>query len=40
MILVGRKVGDCICLMALDKLNVVPVDTHVLQVGFSFEIEI
>ena len=37
---VGPKVADCICLMALDKLEAVPVDTHVWQVaqqhyGFS-----
>lgn len=37
---VGPKVADCICLMALNKLEAVPVDTHVCQVaqqhyGFS-----
>ena len=37
---VGPKVADCVCLMALDKLEAVPVDTHVWQVakrhyGFS-----
>ena len=37
---VGPKVADCICLMALNKLEAVPVDTHVWQVaqqhyGFS-----
>lgn len=30
---VGPKVADCICLMALDKHDVVPVDTHVLQIA-------
>lgn len=30
---VGPKVADCICLMALDKHNVVPVDTHVMQIA-------
>ena len=30
---VGAKVADCICLMALDKHDVVPVDTHVLQIA-------
>lgn len=29
---VGRKVADCICLMALDKSDVVPVDVHVLKI--------
>ncbi|MFH4983714.1 hypothetical protein AB6A40_010423 [Gnathostoma spinigerum] len=29
---VGPKVADCICLMSLRKSDVVPVDTHVLQV--------
>lgn len=30
---VGPKVADCICLMALDKHDCVPVDTHVLQIA-------
>lgn len=29
---VGPKVADCICLMALSKHDVVPIDTHVLQI--------
>ncbi|KAI6241854.1 DNA-(apurinic or apyrimidinic site) lyase [Aphelenchoides fujianensis] len=29
---VGPKVADCICLMALEKHEVVPVDTHVFQI--------
>ncbi|KAJ1878692.1 8-oxoguanine glycosylase ogg1 [Coemansia sp. RSA 1722] len=30
---VGPKVADCICLMALDKPDAVPVDTHIWQVA-------
>ncbi|XP_018114648.1 N-glycosylase/DNA lyase isoform X2 [Xenopus laevis] len=30
---VGAKVADCVCLMALDKSEAVPVDTHVLQIA-------
>lgn len=30
---VGRKVADCVCLMALDKPIAVPVDTHVFQIA-------
>lgn len=30
---VGAKVADCVCLMALDKADVVPVDTHVWQIA-------
>ncbi|KAF6037218.1 OGG1 [Bugula neritina] len=30
---VGRKVADCVALMSLDKSQVVPVDTHVLQIA-------
>lgn len=30
---VGDKVADCVCLMALDKMEAVPVDTHVLELA-------
>uniref|UniRef100_T1IY70 N-glycosylase/DNA lyase n=1 Tax=Strigamia maritima TaxID=126957 RepID=T1IY70_STRMM len=30
---VGAKVADCICLMALDKSDAIPVDTHVYQIA-------
>ncbi|KAJ2529391.1 8-oxoguanine glycosylase ogg1 [Coemansia sp. RSA 1937] len=30
---VGPKVADCVCLMALDKSDAVPVDTHIWQVA-------
>ncbi|MCI4381105.1 hypothetical protein PGIGA_G00247740 [Pangasianodon gigas] len=30
---VGPKVADCVCLMALDKSEAVPVDTHVWQIA-------
>jgi len=33
---VGPKVADCICLFALDKLEVVPVDTHVRAIASRF----
>jgi N-glycosylase/DNA lyase len=30
---VGRKIADCVCLFALDKDEVVPVDTHIRQIA-------
>ncbi|XP_061687669.1 N-glycosylase/DNA lyase [Syngnathoides biaculeatus] len=30
---VGTKVADCVCLMSLDKVDAVPVDTHVWQIA-------
>ena len=37
---VGGKVADCVCLMSLDKMEAVPVDTHVWQIAvrdYSFK---
>ena len=30
---VGPKVADCVALFSLDKLDIVPVDTHVWQIA-------
>ena len=30
------KVADCVCLMALDKTGVIPVDTHVWQIASQY----
>lgn len=40
---IGRKVADCICLMALRHFNAVPIDTHVLKYSthaFNLDIKI
>ena len=29
----GAKVADCVCLMGLDKLEAVPVDTHMFNMA-------
>lgn len=33
---VGQKVADCIALFSLDKLDLVPIDTHVFQIAQRF----
>ncbi len=30
---IGPKVANCVCLVSLDKMDAIPVDTHVRQIG-------